>query len=335
MAVSSLKSEALPLIKALVPAWADIEESQVSLKRFASTSNAVYSISVEADVCPNKLIYRLFGARGVIDTPQERAICSKLSQIGVIPQVLFFDEQRSVEEFLDGFTALSRVDLVDPWKVELIAKQLRILHSQDLSDIVDTRLSNTVQYVNRWRSLAQATFSHEEFFSQEALGRFIELQTHLGELVFCHNDMSPLNILYNAHSDSLKLIDFEYSGYAPRSTDLAFTLTELLFDFEVQEPPFFAYNGENSPVTDELVALYVTKYEGDAALWVQVQLSRVACHFFWSMWAAAKALDCDPAGFNYLEFARLRFRLFKEWHAALDLEALKARAAELLGSPAV
>jgi thiamine kinase-like enzyme len=334
MTDSCLKAEALALIKEIMPAWTDIDESLVSLKRFVSSSNAVYCITAEADVSPNKLIYRVFGARGVIDTPQERAICSKLSQIGVIPQVCFFDEQRSVEEFLDGFVALSRLDLADPVKAELIAKQLRILHSQDLSNLVDTSVSNTVHYVNRWRSLARSTFSHEEFFSQEALDLYIDLQTHLGDQVFCHNDMTTLNILYNSYSKTLKLIDFEYSGYAPRSTDLAFTLTEILFEYEVDEHPYFVYNGENSPVTDELVALYVTKYGGDAALWVQVQLSRVACHYFWSMWAAAKALDYDPTGFDYLEFARLRFRLFKEWHAALDVEALKARAAELLGSPA-
>lgn len=324
-------SDIIALCKTLVPNWSEIGEDKFSFRRCVSTSNSVYHVSVNVDTSPKDLIYRVIGPGEVIDKAQELRVCSKLSELNLVPRILYLDDVQRVEEYLDGFTPLVRLDIADPSKIKLITEQLRSLHAADMSSALDPSVSNTVKYASKWRALTKDIFPEEEFSAEEHWANYLKLQPLLGETVFCHCDMSDMNILYNPVSGQLKLIDYEFSGYAPISTDLAFIVNEILFEYDIKVPPYFEYYPE-APATDALVANYVNSYGGGADLWVQVQLSRLASHYFWALWAAAKALKADPDGFNYLEFARLRFSLYKEWQSSLDLEELRGRAESLFSS---
>ena len=76
-------------------------------------------------------------------------------------------------------------------------------------------------------------------------------------VVFGHNDLQEGNILCQKADDGsivrLAFIDFEYCSYNYRGFDLANHFCEWMYDYKVEEAPFFTNSPENYPSRDAQV----------------------------------------------------------------------------------
>ena len=84
-------------------------------------------------------------------------------------------------------------------------------------------------------------------------------------IVFSHNDVTGLNFLTN--DSETKLLDFEYSTYNFRATDLATFINESAIDYSTPSEFGFTidfdhsldFEEEEGPV-DKIVSAYLTNY---------------------------------------------------------------------------
>jgi len=130
----------------------------------------------------------------------------------------------------------------------LIAKELSVLHKTGFGLNPISASANVFEVMTRWLSLASGyskkikpssdefqmptiAFLREEIcFTQNAC--LSTLQCHprivasplcqkLFAIVLCHNDMLSGNLMFNKTDETLRLIDFEYSGFNYAAADLA------------------------------------------------------------------------------------------------------------------
>ena len=106
------------------------------------------------------------------------------------------------------------------------------------------------------------------------------LQRTLGawdEVVCCHNDLDPSNIIHNKESARVYLVDWEWSGPGDRVCDLATFCDLCNFDDETERRALSEYYGQ------EILLASTGLYEARLKLW------RVWFVVRGSLWAAVKA----------------------------------------------
>jgi thiamine kinase-like enzyme len=92
------------------------------------------------------------------------------------------------------------------------------------------------------------------------------LQKQKKELVLCHNDLHPQNILF---SNSIKLIDWEYAGVNDRYFDLASIIIE--FKLSQRDEVIFlrSYFKRASKVNSQKLFAYKVIYKELWRLWFE------------------------------------------------------------------
>ena len=97
------------------------------------------------------------------------------------------------------------------------------------------------------------------------------------EIVFSHNDLLGCNILKTG--DSVRLIDFEYSGYNYMFYDEADYSAESMIIYDLPDWPYFEFHPENMIDLKELVPSEEVK-------WVEVL--RKGSNLMWMLWGVLK-----------------------------------------------
>jgi len=72
------------------------------------------------------------------------------------------------------------------------------------------------------------------------------------DLFLIHGDCYYLNCLYNEKKKKLFFIDYEYSTLNPFVSDIANIANETVFDYSVNNSPYFSYNPQNYPTDNNL-----------------------------------------------------------------------------------
>jgi len=105
-----------------------------------------------------------------------------------------------------------------------------------------------------------------EIKSKEVHDAFRIIDTFPSEVVLCHNDLNPQNILF---SETIKLIDWEYAGVNDRYFDLASVCVE--FDLNTEDEVYFLgsyFTGENE-IIDEKLKAYKVIYKALCTQWFE------------------------------------------------------------------
>ena len=106
--------------------------------------------------------------------------------------------------------------------------------------------------------------SHFNFKSKKAHLSFIKLKKYKKDLVLCHNDLHPQNILF---SKKIKLIDWEYSSVNDRYLDLASILTEFKFNSQYVNYFLKIYFGQKERVEVDKLLCYKVIYRELSKVW--------------------------------------------------------------------
>ena len=158
-----------------------------------------------------KYIVRKF-LRTDIDRDFEHKVHTLAFDAGITSELLLFDVENSmmISAFLEGVhkDTFSENDFI------LLAESLRKVHSLHIkAEPIKIKIQNE---------------------SDEAKQALQIITRHDKELVLCHNDLNPKNILF---SNEVKFIDWEYAGVNDRYFDLACVCVE--FELSPLEEQYF------------------------------------------------------------------------------------------------
>jgi len=186
------------------------------------------------------------------------------------------------------------------------------------------------------RKLSGKTFAEIMKREIETLVQRIEASSSLfTDLVFCHNDYHSGNIILEsqqemnerkeeeaAKSISIKVIDYEYSGYNYRAYDFGNFFNELMIDNYCKDPPFFSVKLENYP-SREYRKRFVKEYmnglpqsaqiatsDADLEAYLKdIEYGTMLSHLWWAIWGVVESQRNDIE-WNYMEYARQRLLHF-------------------------
>ncbi|CAI9166636.1 unnamed protein product [Rangifer tarandus platyrhynchus] len=143
----------------------------------------------------------------------------------------------------------------------------------------------------------------------------------------CHSDIQEGNILLLSEpksTDSLMLVDFEYSSYNYRGFDIGNHFCEWVYDYTHEEWPFYKAQPANYPTQGQqlhFIHHYLAEVKKgetvsqeeqrklEADLLVEANRYALASHFFWGLWSILQA-SMSTIEFGYLEYAQSRFQFY-------------------------
>jgi len=136
-----------------------------------------------------------------------------------------FEYKVQVAAFHKGIT--SKVFHVDIENGIMISKFLEGEHKMKLEKADLIRLAHTLKKVHSIKVEGKPVTLELKEKSSKVVQAFQTIATHDTELVLCHNDLNPKNILFN--KGTVKLIDWEFAG----NNDLYFDLAALSIEFNL------------------------------------------------------------------------------------------------------
>ncbi|KAG9287052.1 hypothetical protein G9A89_023016 [Geosiphon pyriformis] len=200
-------------------------------------------------ICENiqkksKILVRVFGKNSelLIDREQELRTLLSLSKLGLSPPVYGRFQNGIVYGYIPGEHLLSS-DFSDFKKSALVARQLALLHSTEVAGPKNVIIWGIIK---KWLNHVSKEFSDpkdtERFakhyklsdLKQEAMNLQTALEKVRSPIVFCHNDLLHLNIIFNKSDEKISFIDYEYGYYNYRGYDIATFFNEFtgpMYDF--------------------------------------------------------------------------------------------------------
>lgn len=139
-------------------------------------------------------------------------------------------------------------------------------------------------------------------------------------IVFCHNDIHSANIIYNEETDSIRLVDYEYTGPNYSAYDIADHFCEFAGvenvdyakypDEMVQKRWIRMYLEEAQKLKAEESMAAITD-EAIHQLYREVNKLTLGCHLLWVAWGLFQAAN-STIEFDYMEYAALRYKEYLE-----------------------
>ena len=148
--------------------------------------------------------------------PQREAnILSKINDLKLAPEALFFDEKASIiiTSKIEGehFSQLNERKRL----ISRIAKGLLSLHSNDFIGVTHTFRDSLIAYREN------LTSKQEENIFIQTIELYDSLRNIYDGYCLCHNDLHPENVLFN---DRIQFIDWEYASLNLPYFDLAYAI---------------------------------------------------------------------------------------------------------------
>jgi len=315
------------ILKTCVEDWTDMNNEDIAVKQLTGgVTNTLYRCRclkhAKGKTALDRVKYVLLRVYGsgtelLIDREKELSILSALYTVGLGPKLYGSFKNGYVYGYFAG-RPLGPNDLRSCKLQERIAAKLAHWHKIDLHKLFDTPTENnrTAMWVtlNNWLSLVPPSYDSEDKnkkfqqINMDLIRKEVEmLETELSKLnsplIFSHNDLLSLNIVFHEKKDLLNFIDYEYANYNHRGFDIAnhfcewtgFELDHSKFPSKDQQLQFYqAYLKESAgaePTDQQLHALYV-----------EVNKFVLCSHMFWSVWALVQA-HISTIQFDYLQYA--------------------------------
>eukprot|EP00762_Andalucia_godoyi_P001533 ANDGO_00294.mRNA.1 putative ethanolamine kinase A len=189
-----------------------------------------------------------------------------------------------------------------------VATYLAKFHVLDMPG--DKRRASLMGTLRKWMETARSI--KPEFFEKFNLDReldILEAQLH-GEIVFCHNDLLPGNILArelcgNDESEQVAFIDYEYASYNYAEFDIGNHFAEFCG---------WEQNLEKDFPSEEVQRLFIGQYLRTRGMWSQenedlwrkrVLKFSLAAHLYWSLWALVQS-SFSSIDFDFASYAEHR-----------------------------
>lgn len=200
------------------------EDSWIFTKLCGGLTNTVY----KCEHPELKVILRIYGqnTENLVNRSNEINMLKHLELHGNNIKVLLEFENGYVTNYIDG----QPIDIDDVYVYyKLIAKKMRELHETPKISVNEGPwLNQTIyNYLNICKSLTKTYYdlNHISFqrLEQHAtiLLKKLDNETHLTDIVLCHNDINYTNILYDVEKNDVHFIDYEYCGANYRGFDIA------------------------------------------------------------------------------------------------------------------
>lgn len=142
-------------------------------------------------------------------------------------------------------------------------------HLESLSEFMLTQLAATVRKLHRTPCRCEPMQLEDSFASKtpEVSSLLESLTTFDPDLVLCHNDLNPKNILFS--EQKITLIDWEYAGLNDRYFDLASASVEFKMN-ESEEKLFCETYFGGGEVKREKLDVYKAVYKMLCEQWFEV-----------------------------------------------------------------
>jgi choline/ethanolamine kinase len=334
------------IIRAGISSWSSVDPENIKLEKI---TGGLTNILYKATSGDNVLLVRIFGkSDGLLNRVSENEIYKQLSSGGISPRLLGVFNWGRLEEYLtDNFPLRSGMDMISITSerdcVSLIAKALSRLHSATISldpcmcsaDIFDV-LGKWFELANKYRDSVKSSPRCPDFkppsISQlrdeildvtssikgSLLCSLIVQQSisckRLLSRVLCHNDLLSGNIMLDPKTDSVRLIDFEYSGLNYAVADIANVFTAVCESIMLSgDPQDVKRNFPSRDIQLHFLECYlghpVDRKEEEVVLLVVLAFAMID-ELRWTLWGIIQA-NQSTVDFDYVFYYNSRFDAFK------------------------
>jgi choline/ethanolamine kinase len=332
------------------PRWAEADAEDVDLEMITGgLTNILYKATVRESPSLNPVLVRIFGiSDGLLNRETENEIYMLLSAREISPRLLGSFSWGRLEEYLSLHRPLkSGTDMisVSPARdcVLLIAKALARLHQADLALDPIRCAANIFQVLRKWLTLSAKygctiVFSPKcpqlappsiQGISEEI--RFIETHVredlfesrsvvssqscqHLLRTVLCHNDLLSGNIMLDEEANTIRLIDFEYSGLNYAVADIANVFTAVCESIMLSgQPQDVEKNFPSKDIQLHFLACYtgrpVPPEDVETVLTLIIAFAMMD-ELRWTIWGIIQA-NQSTVDFDYVFYYNSRFDAYK------------------------
>ncbi|CAB9519837.1 Choline kinase alpha [Seminavis robusta] len=281
---------------------------------------------------PSSILLRIFGAEGMIDRDVENSTFAALSTQCLAPPYFGRFQNGRLEGWLDGMACLTPRDMALPTISPKIAEQMALLHAKfeipdELVDYHNPQQPSLWTQLQDWmeQAMRATDFGNDTERAQTMVSSLLQnLDTEFEWLrntvvpsdlpvAFCHNDVLGANVLYNATTGVLRLVDFEYGGVNYKAFDIANHFNEFAggstengvtnydwFPNKEDQCAFLKVYLESSSQQQQPSDEEIQKW------YDQVQAFILVNHLYWGTWAVNQAATEGCADFDYLLFGHNR-----------------------------
>ena len=237
------------------------------------------------------------GTENYIDRKKEFANVTQMAAIGVAPKIYFSDVDTGfqISEFIEGSTLTAEDIRKSSSLLRAAAKLMQRCHS---SGAVFTSVFDPVEKIRVNLSLLEEN-AYQDFFPdwEQNIRYFEELAGKRARaditLCPCHNDTLAGNFI--GDENSLRMIDWEYSGMNDPFYDLACFAMENQLDEQSEQQMLNAYTDHQ--MTD---TLYVRYYE-----------NKFLTALYWSVWSCLQIVFGKGQEFYY-NYGMERYRYLEK-----------------------
>lgn len=237
------------------------------------------------------------GTENYIDRKKEFANVTQMAAIGVAPKIYFSDVDTGfqISEFIEGSTLTAEDIRKSSSLLRAAAKLMQRCHS---SGAVFTSVFDPVEKIRANLSLLEEN-AYQDFFPdwEQNIRYFEELAGKRARaditLCPCHNDTLAGNFI--GDENSLRMIDWEYSGMNDPFYDLACFAMENQLDEQSEQQMLNAYTDHQ--MTD---TLYVRYYE-----------NKFLTALYWSVWSCLQIVFGKGQEFYY-NYGMERYRYLEK-----------------------
>eukprot|EP01022_Parablepharisma_sp_SALTPOND_P028568 TRINITY_DN71162_c0_g1_i1.p1 TRINITY_DN71162_c0_g1~~TRINITY_DN71162_c0_g1_i1.p1 ORF type:complete len:398 (+),score=42.58 TRINITY_DN71162_c0_g1_i1:1138-2331(+) len=289
--------------KMCVPAissWKDIAPSQLTIQRLPGASNTILFISISDQtlaktISPSKMLLRIYPQNGnhLVDRNKEHKVFAHLSATNRGIKTYHQTDKYRIEEAIEGYK-LSNFELCNKFIMKTIAGILCEHHNdqglQGVLEEFELKTPFAERFLSTWLPTFRAELANykdmvKSKHNKEALDKlaflatpqfeseYKELLENLKEdtVVPCHGDVHEMNMLQlKRDKTKIVLIDYEYSTFNYRSTDIAMLLNETMIDYTHPDWPTYKVYEENKwdiESLDYFVKEYLRKDAEFKAVW--------------------------------------------------------------------
>lgn len=268
-------------------------------------TNTVYLITFDDN---EKFIIRKYGKNTdfFIDRFFEIRVIEALEPYDITRNILAKLENGLIEQYLEG-ASLTIDDFNNPLLIELLGKRLSKLHLVNILS-PNERKPMVWNKIDIWYTECLKLYKNEphNLKNIQTIWEKVKIQKNdpillNNHTVFCHNDLTPGNIILSPKLDDIRFIDFEYASYNNRGFDIGNLFNE-----------FAGYDCDwtKLPNKTERYSFYKHYLGNDninslQTLDAEVLFYMPVSHLFWSLWAFIQHKYSDVK-FDYLSYANKR-----------------------------
>uniref|UniRef100_A0A1I7ZBC9 ethanolamine kinase n=1 Tax=Steinernema glaseri TaxID=37863 RepID=A0A1I7ZBC9_9BILA len=321
-----LRLNALEILRTIKPQW---HPETITFKDFTvGITNRIFAAFAEEQAQKSgdptlKVIFRVFGhnTEKIIDREKELRNWMLLSDAKLAAPLLATFNNGIVCGYLEGESL--DVDSVRNPKIVrkicvAIARMHKIHESEECETVYSLRSNKFLENIPDKFDDPVKQSRFEEYFSslhlREEFDSLLErIKAQNNAIVFCHNDLLVYNILYDAATDHLHFIDYEYAGANYQLFDIANHFNEYagVDDTDYSKLPSVEEKRDFlTTYLQELEGRDVNSDEVDELLKI-LPLFESASHHFWALWSLVQAHN-STIDFDYIGYAILRHKMSRK-----------------------